>query len=817
MNHKPYKIILFLLLLMACAGSTGAAAWVNESHGKLPLSFEANQGQSDRQVKFLVRGLGYGVFLTSTEAVLALSKPPADPTSRRVPGGEVAAQARDEVRTAETAMVRMELVGANKKPGIMGLEPLPGKSNYLIGKDPKRWHTAVPHYAKVKYREVYPGIDLLYYGNQSRLEYDFVVAPASDPGIIQLVFRGVDTLRIDPQGDLILHTAGGEITQQKPLIYQEVKGERRRVAGHYVLDDQRRVGFKVASYDTSRPLIIDPALVYSTFLGGGLDELDQSIALDSARNAYVVGSIYSESGFPTTSGAFDRVCGSDGFCDGGLTDITVTKLNAAGTGLVYSTYLGGSGNERPAGVAVDSAGNAYITGFTGSPDFPTTPGAYDEVCGTGECDGFTNHDFVTKLNAAGNGLSYSTFLGDFDEASAADDIAVDSSGNAYVVGNDTNNGAYMAGVTPAGNDLFFNLGLGAGVAGRAIALDSAQNSYATGVASGSVFVNRLAHVGNQTNFTLLGTGVGTGIAVDSGNNIYVTGHTSASDFPITAGALDRTCGTDGACNPGTFGTSSDAFVSKLNSTFTLSYSTYLGGSQSEFGEDIAVDSSRNAYLTGSTGSSDFPTTPGAFDRSGGAPQDVFVTRLNAAGTQLLYSTYLGGASQSDSATGIALDSARNAYVTGNTSSKGFPTTAGAYDRSCGTDGTCKGGGEVLPDTFITKFAGPGTLRFSAATYSVNEGAGSVTITVARSALNTGAVSVNYATGNGTALAPADYTARSGTLTFASGATTQTFTVPITNNTAAEPNETVNLTLSAATNGVFLGTPKTATLTIVDND
>ena len=330
---------------------------VVENYGKLPLSFEANQGQTDSRVDFLTRGSGYSLFLTSTEAVLALRKPVASsgPRTRRTDSEA------EEAPAVPPAVVRMKLVGANPAPRVSGLEELPGKSNYFIGNDPDKWRTNVPRYAKVQYNDVYPGVDLVYYGNQRQLEYDLVVGPGADPGAITLSFEGVERLWIDAQGDLVLETAGGEIRQHKPLVYQEVDGVRREITGSYVLSGRHQVGFDVAAYDAGQPLIIDPVLVYSTYLGGTGDERGFDIAVDASGNAYVTGQTDS-TGFPTASPVQASL--------GGGNDAFVTKFNTAGNGVVYSTFLGGSGFDRGLGIAVDASGNAYVTGNTFSDRLP---------------------------------------------------------------------------------------------------------------------------------------------------------------------------------------------------------------------------------------------------------------------------------------------------------------------------------------------------------------------------------------------------------------------------------------------------------------
>ncbi len=534
---------------------------VVEAYGKLPLSFEANEGQTDNRVDFLSRGSGYTLFLTPTEAVLALRKPVASNRPRRDNGTPRNAEA-EQAPAAPTAVLRMKLVGANPSPRVTGLEELPGKSNYFLGNDPDKWHTDVPNYARVQYQDVYPGVDLVYYGNQRQLEYDLVVAPGADPDAIALSFDGVEKLRIDAQGDLVLETAGGEIRQHKPLVYQEVDGIRREIAGSYVLNGGYQVGFQVAAYDAGKPLIIDPVLVYSTYLGGSARDRGRGIAVDAAGNAYVTGTTKSTD-FPTAN-AFQAAFAGNISDD----DTFVTKLNTAGNALVYSTYLGGSSFDNGEGIAVDAAGNAYVTGDTESTDFPTVS-PFQPTFAFGVVDAF-----VTKLNTAGSALVYSTYLG----------------------GNGLDQGA--------------------------------------------------------------------GIAVDTSGNAYVTGLTRSGDFP-TASPFQASSATSG-----------DVFVTKLNASGSaLVYSTYLGGSgvENRFGGGIAVDAAGNAYVTGVTESADFPTANPIQPAHGGG-RDAFVTKLNAAGNALVYSTYLGG-SGNDDGNAIAVDTSGSAYVTGNTDSTNFPTAS----------------------------------------------------------------------------------------------------------------------------------------------
>ena len=737
------RMLVLFPILAAFVFPAGAAtdARVSENYGKLPLHFEANRGQTDKDVRFLSRGLGYSLYLTAGEAVLVLAKPDAkrDANSAQAP--------RDANARVKSVALRMSLVGAARTPVVSGLEEQAGKANYFIGRDPSKWRTNVPTHARVHYRDVYPGIDLVYYGNQRQLEYDFVVVPGADPKRIALRFQGADKLEIDSQGDLVLHTLGGDIRQHKPIIYQEIDGVRREIAGSYVLKSANRVGFEVAAYDTTRPLVIDPiVLSYSTFIGAA-----GSIAVDADGNAYVAGGTGSST-LPTTAGAFQPT-------GNGGADVFVAKLNPTGSALVYSTYLGGSGRDSSGGITVDASGNAYVTGATNSTDFPTTADAFQPIFGGGstfQAELRASDGFVTKLNATGSALIYSTYLGGFDDEGGRG-IAVDAAGNAYVVGltscaqasstpttrcaNNfpTTPGAFdttftvtgdvsgfVTKLNAAGSALDYSTYMGAGV--NAIALDSDGNAYLasffvqptpgafqTAPGDASFFdagVTKLNAAGSALVYStyLGGSGneSGLGIAVDAARNAYLTGHTTSPDFPTTPGAFQPTYG--GSDSRPVF--EGDGFIAKLNPTGSaLVYSTYLGGSSEDQGLGIAVDVAGNAWVTGSTFSTNFPTTADAFRTSAARTTspgswDSFMTVLNPDGSALVYSTYMSGALVN----AIALDTAGNAYLTG-TAPSSFPTTPGAFQ----TTG---------PGSFVAKFVGdvpptPATTRSeeSAATYT----------------------------------------------------------------------------------------------------
>jgi uncharacterized repeat protein (TIGR01451 family) len=548
-------------------------ARIDEAYAKMPLSFEANHGQTVPQVKFLSRHSASDLYLTSTEAVLVLKSPQ--------PKKQQKENLADVQQINQPASVlRLKVLGANPTAPVEGLDPLPGKSNYFKGNDASQWQTAIPNYTKVQYSDIYKGINLIYYGNQRQLEYDFVVASGADPNTIKLAFDGARKLRIDANGDLLLSTKTGDVRMHKPYVYQETENGRQTVTSRYVLKGKRQVGFEVAAYDNSKPLTIDPVLSYSTFLGGSNYEEGRSIAVDSSGNAYVTGRT-SSFNFPAGKDAF-----SSTYANG--TDVFVTKMFPTGSAFVYSTYLGGNSDDFSYGITIDSAGNAYITGATSSTNFPTTSNAYDTTLGST----YTNDAFVTKLNSAGTALVYSTFVGG-NNNDQGNGIAVDSSGNAYITG-----------IT-----ISANFPTTAGVF---------QTVYNT--STSEAFVTKLDSAGTALIYStfLGGTGSeqGNGIAVDSSGNAYVTGNTTSTNFPTTAGALQTVYG--GGLNNCCYYVSGDAFVTKLNPTATgLVYSTYLGGNSDENGSGIVVTPADEVYLTGSTNSVNFPTTPGVIRVSNG--------------------------------------------------------------------------------------------------------------------------------------------------------------------------------------------------------
>jgi len=643
-----------------------AQARILDTYGNLPLSFEANHGQTDGRVKFLSRTGRYSLFLTGDEAVLALSGKKTNADRAKI--GSAAHTSQSMATTKAGGVLRMKLRNANLAAKVSGTDELAGTSNYFIGNDPAKWRTSVPTYAKVKYEGIYSGIDLVYYGNQRRLEYDFIVAPGADPHRIEFDVRGANRIRKDAYGELVFKVGEDEIRWHKPVVYQEKGGVRQLVPARYAISHTNRVGFELGKYDASRALYIDP-LIYSTYLEGGLGGEktvhlrggeSSAVAVDNEGNAYITGSI------PYI--IFPGDCGQPEKCAVYRYPF-IAKLNPAATALIYSTYVGGVDSSVSIGnsIAVDSAGDAYITGQTDATDFPVTPGAFQTACGLG-CD-YHGNAFVAELNPTGSALVYSTYLGGSRTDGGAG-IAVDSLGDAYVVGH-TNSTDFP--VTPG----------------------AFQTTCGNPSSCGNAFVTEMNPTGSALIYSTFlggsGTDAGTGIALDGAGNTYVTG-SAGIGFPTTSGAFQTK-----------FGGNANAFVARLNATGSaLVYSTYLGGSGGDAGNAIAVDSSDHAYVTGITNSTDFPVTPGAYQTTCGSCGDgfqtgsAFVAELNPMGSALVYSTYLGGSGEAYGA-GIAVDSAGDAYVTG-TAGVGFPTTLGAFQATC-----C--------GAFVTKFSPTGSFLY----------------------------------------------------------------------------------------------------------
>lgn len=662
-----------------------------EVYGKLPLSFEANLGQADPAAKFISRGPGYSMYLTEVGFVLALS---------RTSGSVEDAEEHDAV---PPVTVQMSLAGeANTPQKVEGVQELAGRSNYLIGDDRSEWVTDVPNYAQVRYDEVYSGVDLQLYGNsQGQLEYDFIVTPGSDPNQIVMEFAGAESLELDESGNILLHLPGGEVLYQNaPVIYQERDGEQLSVAGTYTLSGDQ-VRLQLGHYDEELPLVIDPVLYYSTFLGGSSNDIAYDIAVGQNGAAYVTGYTYS----------LDFVVSDSGnYFDGdhnGSEDVFVTKINPTGTAFVYSTYIGGDDNEGGLGIAVDSNDHAYITGYTRSYNFPEDGDIGGQAIGaqggfgSGWLNG-TEDAFAIKVSASGSDLVYANYLGGWSN-DRGQDIAVDSAGAAYITGY-----TFSYDFPVEGNYLQYYL-------------QGSEDVFITKVSPEGYYLEYSTYLGSSS------TDVGTSIAVDSGGYVYVAGYTYGW-FPITYESFDDY--PNGA---------QEGFVAKINTNSPeMVYSTFLGGSGNDAIYDLALDSGSNVYLTGRTYSQNFPKTAGAFDTGYSGGEDVFVTKLDSFGAGLEYSTFLGGSlsnSANDAGYGIAVDLSGQVFVTGYTYSSSFPTTTDAFD-------TSYNGSE---DAFITHLSEDGSqLLYSSFLGAQNNDAGyGVAVDLAGNAYVTGYTRSNH--------------------------------------------------------------------------
>ncbi len=592
--------------------------------GRLPLAFVPNAGQTHPAVQFQVQALGGMIFFTPTTVVLSLP-PSVSPAAGADAASSLTRTDRQAARVAAPAsdptIVELAFVGAHAAPTITGSDPLPGMVNYLLGTEPAQWHTNLPTYASVVYAGLYDGIDLYYEGQAGRLKSTYTIAPGSDPSRIRWRYTGVDHVQVDANtGDLLLTLpTQATLTEQAPVAWQTIHGRHVPVAVSYTLAADGHIGFMLGDYDPTHPLVIDPTLDYSTYFGGDGWTIGESIAVDATGHAYITGWT-SSSDFPTVN-AWQGTAG-------GVWDTFVTKLSADGRTLIYSTYLGGSDADYGKSIAVDRMGNAYVTGETISMNFPTVNAWQDTSGGTTDA-------FVAKLSADGNTLVYSTYLGGSD-GDYSRGIAVDDAGNAHVIGN-----------TESRN------------------FPTARPLQGTNSGFSDAFVAKLSADGRTLVYsTYLGGSNwdnGHSIAVDGTGNAYVTGNTDSLNFP-TSQPLQSTSGGN-----------SDAFVAKLNADGSaLVYSTYLGGSDEEIGYDLAVNSAGNAYVTGWTMSTNFPTAVNALQSTSGGRGDAFVVKLSVDGSALDYSTYLGG-SKDDVTLGIAVDSTDHVYVTGQTLSTDFPT------------------------------------------------------------------------------------------------------------------------------------------------
>ena len=689
----------------AMVGSDQAAtARLKSASGRLPLSFVPNAGQLDPTVRFQVRSAGGTVFFTPSAIVLSLPTRIAVDT-REPPHPISPARGPQPTVPVSRALVRLVFDQANPAPEISAAQPLPGTVNYFIGNDPEHWHTNLPTYAGVIYRQIYPGIDLHYDGANCSLKATYLVAPGADPSVIRWSYEGLGNVRMENLGGdlLVLVPASSdrdetfELRELAPVAWQTVADQRLPVAVRYEIGVDGTIGFTFpAGYDRNRTLTIDPVLFFNTYLGGSIEDVGNSVALDLSGNIYVAGYTSSQD-FPTPTGfqTLHNVTSYAAF---------VTKYNPDATAILYSTYLGGwsagssfFGNVVGQGLAVDLFGSAYLTGYTSNTHFPATLGAFQTAFNAGSA-----YDaFVTKLSPDGSALVYSTYLGGAGE-DIGYAIGLDLSGAAYVIGNTASTAfptsptayqislrgpsdAFVTKLKPDGSGIAYSTYLGGtGIEiGRAIAVDfflghaylaghtesatsfplssAYQSSYGGGAFD--AFVTKLNAEGSQLIYSTFlggnGSDLGSGIAFDVQGNVYIIGGTDSTNFPLK--------------NPiqGLIGGNHDAYVSKLDASGSkLVYSTYLGGKGEEHGTAIALDGSANAYVTGYTGSNDFPLIK-AFSGIYGGNYDAFLSAVNAAGSALVHSTYLGGSTH-DEGWGIAVNAAGLAYITGFTGGD-FPT------------------------------------------------------------------------------------------------------------------------------------------------
>jgi hypothetical protein len=690
-----------------------------ETFRKLPLSFIENQGQVGQRVKFYAKTPGTDIYFSARDLVLSL--PPQ-------PGREASARAR---QNRQGALLRLVPEGMSPEARLVGVDRQEHRVNYFIGNAPGRWRTGLPTFRAVTYQDAYPGIDLQFYGTGRALEYDIIVKPGGNPDQVRFRCPGARSLELTPEGDLAIKLpGGGSLVQKKPLIYQEINGVRVQADGRFkILGDANRClyGFQVAAYDRRRPLVIDPVLAFSSFLGGSGEDRGLGIAVDSAGNLYVAG-FTNSSNFPTwPSGSPLRPYVAD-------YDVFVTKIKPDLSGFVYSTFLGGSGSDQAYAVAVDASGNAYVTGDTGSTNFPTAPpsGSLFNYRGNGDA-------FVAKISPDGAALVYSTYLGGSNPDHGRD-IAVDGQNNVYVTGYTLSSGfptmpsdnplrpfggaadAFVTKINADATALVYSTFLGGSGndRGNAIAVDTTGNAYITGQTNSANFPTwpdgapLLPYGGSYDAFvtkidadatalvfsTFLGGAgdeYGYGITLDGGNNVFVTGETDASTFPVMpVGAPLRP-----------YGGSIDAFVTKIKADGSqVLFSTFLGGSSNDGGYGVAVDRFGDAYLAGYTESSNFPTWPSGhplFPKSG--DMDAFVTKIKGDGSALLYSTFMGG-TYIEVAYGIAVDFRGSAYITGYTNSNGGGSST-PFPQKLPLQGY--GGGTT--DAFVAKIIDPHDLSW----------------------------------------------------------------------------------------------------------
>jgi hypothetical protein len=713
MNTRAKKILTVKLAGLALGLATlAASAQTAATFGSLPLYFEAGSAG-----QFLAHGRDAIFSVSPAEAQFAL-RANADAPARAV---------------------QMQFIGANPQAQISGDSALPGKINYLTGNNPAQWRANVLTFAKVRVAEIYPGINLVYYGSQQQLEYDFTVAAGADPGLIAIRFDGADNLSVNAQGGLVLKLGDRKIVQPRPVVYQTVGGARREISGGYKILDAHSVAFAVGKYDRALPLVIDPVLGYSTYFGGTKDEIAWAVALNPADGSvYVAGqtlSLLASKQGPPFSFPTNTVF-QENFGGGKITgDGFVARFDQTGTNLIFLTYLGGEKDDLVSSIALDAAGHAFVAGFTDSTNFPTVNALYPNIHGqyNNIAKAFPGEAFVAELDPTGSSLVYSTYFGG-DWNDAANGIAVDAAGNAYITGSTSStnfpivnplafqlvgsinplldqivgtNSAFVAEIGAGGSPLIFSTYLGGNRfdAGEGIAVDPAGNIYVTGFTASTnfptvnavdsmlnggdlpkyknssfpndAFVAKLAPSGAGLIYcTFLGStneDVGYRIACDAAGNAYVTGYSGSPNFPNTATNVPGLYAHGGKNYTGS--SDFDAFLTKFDPHGAIVYSALFGGKGSDFGYGVAVDAASDAFVVGATYSTDFPTnkTASALSAKKTGGSDIFVTGFNPDATALLYSGYLGG-KKNDFGYNITVDPAGNAYIVGETVSKDFPLT-----------------------------------------------------------------------------------------------------------------------------------------------
>ena len=677
---------------------------INPDFGKIPLYFIPNEGQVDEEALFYAKASRYTLWLTKEGLVFDSAR-----RIKKENAKSMRLSSRDKYNPEnfkyDRDVSRLIFINANTKPEVVPLNDIEHKVNYFIGDDESKWRTNIQTSSSVLYRELYPYIDLKVYGVEQQIEYDFVVNPGGEVFDISFEYKDVKKTRIGKEGNLVITTEFGVLEHGKPVCYQVVGGERVKVEAKFKKIKNNTYGFSVGEYNKNYELIIDP-LVYSSYLGGSDEERCYDIAVDSEGAAYVIGATYSAN-FPYK----DPLQGS--YAHYG--DAFITKVDPSGNALIYSTYLGGFDTDWGYGIAVDSKGAVYVAGGTSSASFPIKNPIQENLAGGWDA-------FISKINASGSKLIYSTYLGGSGNEFCLG-IAMDSGGAAYVTGRTSSedfptknpiqgnlaggNDVFIAKVNASGEKLVYSTYLGGSGSGWdwgiSIAVDSEGAAYVTGNAQSADFplknpIQRKYGGGpdaiifkvnssgkNLIYSTYLGgpeEDVGAGIAVDSEGAAYVTGWTSSKNFPVKNPFQEKKSGKKEV----------DAFILKVDSSGSaLIYSTYLGGSESDIGSDVAIDSEGAAYVQGTTNSENFPTrNPIQSSNAGG--YDVFIAKINSSGSALIYSTHLGGSGKEEEGGSIALDTKGAVYVTGHTESKNFPTKnpfQGSY-----------GGG--VSDAFISK-------------------------------------------------------------------------------------------------------------------